>query len=750
MFDRKKFAAFVAGLMICAASAVSPIASFADNEEAAWGAAPEISAPDPTELYTVSGDFMYSLTHDGNICIENCTGTGESLVIPDTIDGIRVTELGKTALGSDPESNTFVSVTIPASIEYISADNPFMYCTRLREITVAEGNTAYTAEDGILYDHDKTKLICYPYSREGSSFTIPEGVVSVGTAAFYDSGITSVKFPASLEEIGVFAFGDLTKMKSADLSNTKLDTIQPYAFSNCSELSEILLPDTLTVISGGAFAGCKALKEMTLPDSLLSIEQYAFFDTGLSFVMIPDSVENIGYSAFGYYTDENGRMTSNDNFTIIGSGGSAAHIYATDSDTDYDYKNNFRFMTPAQYEEQQDLLALDRISSGDYEYAVTSKGAVLTTCKSSDKTITVPAELDGNKIIAIYPVCFSSCSAEEIILPDTIEELREMSFYNCTELKSITIPASVKSIGNNAFDNCQKLETIEILGAETIGSYVFYNCTGLKSITAAGCLREWKDEEPFIYCSALEEINITEGEGEFSSENGILYSKDKSKLICFPMNKADKSFKASAQVKEIAQSAFMNNQHITSVEFPSIEIINAYAFEGCENLSSVTLAKTLISIGTDAFYDCCALKSLRLYENLTDIGVCAFGYCANENATAENGEPDSVIVEGFKLYAPKDSTAYNFGKSAGMEVISGTTRIFGKNMDKSFLGVICGIIAAAVLALVGILTGRSMKKKKAAKELAERKAKSAERRKKQSEADNDEDNEEEETNEDQD
>lgn len=125
MFDRKKTAAFIAGMLICAYAAVPTIHAFAED----YLVEGETEAATSTDTYTKSGDFMYSLTTDGKVCIEDCTSTAEDLVIPDTLDGIAVTELGRSALGSDHENNTFKSVTIPASVTYISADNPFVFCT---------------------------------------------------------------------------------------------------------------------------------------------------------------------------------------------------------------------------------------------------------------------------------------------------------------------------------------------------------------------------------------------------------------------------------------------------------------------------------------------------------------------------------------------------------------------------------------------------------------------------------------------
>lgn len=740
MFNCKKTAAFIAGLILCASSAASPLISLAAPEGAVVEADEDTEATTAAEEenYKTSGDFKYSLTTEGNICIEDCTSTAESLVIPDTLDGKKVTELGKTALGKDHENNPYISVTIPASIEYISADNPFMYCTKLKEIKVESGNTEYTAENGILYTKDKKTLLCYPLCKEGDSFTIPEGVTTIGFSAFYSARLSTLNFPASLSEIDAFAFGDMIYLKTVDLSTTSIDAIPNYAFSQCSTIENVLLPDGLETIGGGAFAGCSLIKDITLPESLLSIGQYAFVDTGLDTIIIPDSVQDIGYSAFGYRSSEYGGIIPMNDFTLVGKVGGAAYTYSTDSDSDYDYKNNFTFLTREQYTQEKEFSSLESNTSGDYTYALKNNDAILLSCFSADKTVTVPAELDGHKIVTIYPGCFTSCGAEEIILPDTVAEIRESAFLQCPELKNIVIPESVKKIGTAAFAECSKLESVEFKGAETIGQAVFNNCTALKKVTAAGCLKEWKDDEPFALCTALEEIIITDGDGNFCSENGILYSKDKSSLICYPANKSGESFKVPDSVKEIGISAFLNNKNIKSVEMNNVEKILTYAFEGCTNLSSVKVSEKLTMIDADAFYNCTSLKSLRLYENLDIIGTCAFGFRKDYNAkSSEDGEDEEeskdVLVEGFKLYAPEGSEAYKYAKKTGIEVITNTTEILGKNIDTRFLIALCSVIGAAVLAILGIIIGKGVKKKKAESDKAKRKEKSAELRRKQQE-----------------
>lgn len=171
MFKHKKIAAFTLSLLI-SVSAVSPVCgAFAEGEEET-SAADEASGEEESEII-VSGEFSYSLTHDNTVCIEDCSSEEKNLVIPDTIDGIAVTELGKLAFGSDI-GKPYETITLPASIEYISSDNPFSFCDSLKEIIVDSSNENYIAEDGVLFTKDKSKLICYPQKKRETAIPFPK------------------------------------------------------------------------------------------------------------------------------------------------------------------------------------------------------------------------------------------------------------------------------------------------------------------------------------------------------------------------------------------------------------------------------------------------------------------------------------------------------------------------------------------------------------------------------------------------
>ncbi len=728
MLERKKIAAFTAGLLLCAYAAAPALNAFADEPAATTQTATE-KAEDLTEddddisdndedaddTYIKSGDFMYSLTHDGTVCIESCSSTAAVLMVPDTLDGIAVTELGEKAFGSDPYATPFTEILLPASINYISDNNPFVYCTQLKSISVDAENKDFCTEDGILYSKSKDKLICYPPMKGGNTFTVPDTVRTIGTSAMYNTGLIEVNLPKGLENISFFALAGLTRILSIDLSQTKITEIHPYAFSGCTALNEVKLPDDLTYIGGGAFSGCTALKDITLPDALVEIGQYAFVNTGLTAIVIPDNVAEIGYCAFGYHSNEYENMVADDSFTLVGKMNSAAQRYATDSDSEYDYKNNFTFVTPEEYRQIQDYLNLERKKSGDYEYGIIDGGAALTCCYSDESgVLTVPDEIDGNKITKIYPSCFTIVKASEIVIPDSVEELREMAFLNCTGLKKITLPANVKFIGDQAFDGCTALEEIEICGAETIGNRVFCDCTALKTVKISGSIKDWNDDEPFIFCTALEDINIS-GDGIYCTDNGIMYSSDKTVIAAYPAAKQGRSFTASPDVTEIKQSAFANSKYLESVKLPNVKIINPYAFESCLKLKSIDVSDSLRKLDTDALYDCKELKSLRLPKSLTEIGECAFGYCYHESADSENSDVADELVKGFTLYAPKDSEAYKFAKEAGIKVVTGTTKLFGKNISSAFVYSVLGLLIAALIAVVSAFVGKKIKSRTSGK-----------------------------------
>lgn len=673
MIYYKKAAAFAMSLLMCLN--VMPLLGHAENEESA-DYDDEISLSDDAALYNVEGNteneitsdgFTYTVDSDGFAHIIACTLTDTEITIPETIDGITVTEI---------ESRVFIDGTaekihIPATIEYISAENPFAPCLKLTEITVDAKNENYCTVDGVLFTKDMKKLVCYPPNKSGTSYTIPAGVEQLGIASVADTNLTEIKIPDSVNEMGRHVFSFNEKLRKIDLSGTSVECIDIMSFANCTSLSEVIFPENLTEIGLAAFMSCESLEEIILPESLKTIGQSAFMDTALKKIRIPENVSDIGYSAFGYDIDEN----PIEDFVIIGKFGSAAQQYSVDTDTDYDYVNNFTFITSEVADAEEEYKSMNPIASsdGEYEYSVLDDGTCcILFCVSIDNTITVPAEIDGYTVTSIYKGAFIANEATTIIFPDTVKTISEAVFSEYVE--SITIPAS---------------------------------CTEIEGI------------EPFLTCLNLKEINVAgEGDGAYSSEDGVLYNKDKSVIIAYPMKKSDTSYTAPSSVKEISMSAFCYNEFIEDIDISGVEKIGNYAFEGCTNLSSVKLSEELNFVGANAFVDCTSLMSIRVYDKVETIGNYAFGYAYDEELAQSiaNEETDATdpfsVIDGFKMYVEKDTEAWFYANACGIEVVENTSEIGGKNVDRNFIYVISGAVGVAVLAVIGIFTGKSIKKKK--------------------------------------
>lgn len=665
----KKTAAFTAALLICLSSAATLLNTYAETENYDDEIMP-INLDESSEI--TSGSFSYIVDEDGNAHITSCTSEDTEITIPDTIDGITVTELES---GSFPQLQA-EKINIPATIEYISAENPFASCLNIREFSVDENNKYYCSADGVLFTKDMKKLVFYPSQKDGDSYTVPDGVEEIGIAAFSESTLNEINLPDSVNKIGRHAFSFNTELEKIDLSKTSVETIDVMTFVNCTSLNEVLFSESTTNIGMAAFMGCEKISEITLPPQLTSIGQSSFMGTAIKKIRIPENVSYIGYCAFGYDMEEN----PDSSLVIIGKADSAAQVYATDTDEEYGIENNFTFITTENADAEEEYLALNPVTSGDYEYAVIDGEACITFCFSMDNTVNVPDEIDGYKVTSIYRNAFYSCEAKSIILPET-----------------------VKTIGKSVFSSV------------------------VESITISGNCETIEDSEPFLNCSALKEINVTEGgNGNFSSENGVFYNKDKSILIAYPVKKSDKSFTVPKGVAEIGLSAFCYNECLEEVDLSDVETIGHYAFEACPNIKSVKFSDKLNFVGNHSFIGNTSLMSVRLPENIETIGDYAFGYqydaslaqniadAQSSGLTDENTDtplPFSVI-DGFKIYAEEDSLAWQYCQACGIEAVTNTVSVGSKNIDKNFLAVIGGAAGVVILAVIGIITGRSIKNKK--------------------------------------
>ena len=204
----------------------------------------------------------------------------------------------------------------------------------------------------------------------------------------------------------------------------------------------------------------------------------------------------------------------------------------------------------------------------------------------------------------------------------------DSAFYECSSLTSVTIPKGVTIIGAYAFEWCSSLTSVEIPDSViTIGTCAFDWCNSLTSVTIPNSVTTI-GSRAFSDCKSLTNINVASGNLNYSSKDGVLFDKNKSILIQYPMGNQRTEYNVPNSVKTIGESAFRGCDSLTSVTIPnSVTTIGEYAFYGCDSLTSVTIPNSVRSIRRWAFSCCESLTSVTIGNSVTAIGSAAFSFC---------------------------------------------------------------------------------------------------------------------------
>ncbi len=318
--------------------------------------------------------------------------------------------------------------------------------------------------DGIRYDVITKAKIATVIKKETGEYSgeivIPETIVhnnvtcnvtSIGDRAFSDCyDLTSVVIPTSVTGIGYDAFWCCIGLTSITIPNS-VSYIGSSAFGACSSLTRIVIPNSVTNIDDGVFWACSGLTCVEIPNSVTSIGNGAFNGcSGLTSIEIPNSVISIGESAFE----------------------------ACSSLTSIEIPNSV-------------------ISIGDFAFYECSG---------------LTSAVIGNSVTCIGDKAFYYCDGlTSVTIPNSVISIGNEAFYGCSGLTSAVIGNSVTSIGDKAFYYCSGLTSIEIPNSVTyIGGGAFEGCDGFTSIVIPNSVT-WIGYSAFSHCDGLTSVTIGSG-----------------------------------------------------------------------------------------------------------------------------------------------------------------------------------------------------------------------------------------------
>lgn len=571
-------------------------------------------------VYFLESDILYSRSDMSVLrCLTSASG---SIAIPDGVVSI--------APSAFAYCQQITSVTIPDSVTQIG-DSAFSQCTSLTSVVIPDGVTALessvfsgcTKLTAVTIPDSVTALGSYAFSSCESltSVTIPGSVTSIGRSAFSScKSLSSVTIPGSVTKIGDQAFYYCTSLTSITIPDSVTE-IGDRAFNCCRSLTSVAIGAGVTTLGADVFGICPKLTDITVaagnsalravrnvlfskdltelllcpqtktgaytvPSGTKRIASNAFAKCALTSVTIPDSVTEIGASAFSGCTGLtsvriSARITSIGDSAFSGCSSLTTATFNGDAPTSWGSgvfsgaASGFTLKVPAGNNTWTSGSRYDSSAKTYGGYAMTTYAVTSGWCGDNlqwsyyNRTLTISGTGDmydydsfatpwvgtinsvviGSGVTSIGSNAFNQENISSVSIPDTVTRIGSYAFYYCQNLTSVTLPDSVTEIGAKAFSQCEALTSINIpAGVTQIPSYAF------------------------AYCTALTSVSIPDG------------------------------------LTQIGSYAFSDCRALTSITIPAgVTLIDSYAFASCSGLTSAHFRGAPPAIGYNAFQSCSKL-----------------------------------------------------------------------------------------------------------------------------------------------
>ena len=516
--------------------------------------------------------LKYQLDSNNTAAVIGYTDAPQSVTIPSTISYANET-LSVTSIdqGAFQGCESLTSVTIPDSVTSIG-ESAFSFCRSLTNITIPDSVTSI-GNDAFYYCESLTDIYYAGTKSEWGGFQIEifektnihcsDGCIFNGGPAIIDGLKYQLDSNNTATVIGYTGTPErVTVPHTISYENETLTvtSIGNNAFQNCTSLICVTIPDSITSIGSCAFDNCTSVTEVYY---LGTVSQFKSIGFGINNKCITEgviycidgtifNVDTVIIDGLKY------RLGRNNTATVIGYTGTPQNVTIPST---ISYAKVTLTVTGILYNAFYECASLTNITIPD---SVTNVGSN----------------------------AFEKCtSLTSVIIGNGVTSIDYRAFCDCRNLTNVTIGNSVESIGKEAFDNCENLTRVTIPDSVTsIGSSAFCGCTNLTSITIPDSVTSIGNGA-FSSCRSLTDFTVDSNNANYSSQDGVLFNKDKTELIQYPVGNKRTSYSIPNSV--------------TSIDYR--------AFNDCESLTSVTIGNSVTNIGNNAFYTCSELTDVYYY-----------------------------------------------------------------------------------------------------------------------------------------
>ncbi len=497
--------------------------------------------------------------------------------------------------------------------------------------------TMYYNQSGFWKDSNCTQAVNSSQKADYTALVVKDGVTSVVPDFGDCTGITSLLLPSSVTSVGASSFADLINLKSVTVMGAA--TIENYAFYGCTALTDVTMPNA-TSLGDNSFSQCTSLTSINLPN-VTTVGKTVFADcTALTTVLMPNAVS---------IEDSFYECTALTNVLL-------PNVTSVSASAFYGCTALIQIALPKAVsigdEAFRGCKALTTVSLGS---AHTIGDNAFTNCASLTD-VSIP------NVTTLAPYAFNSCTAlTGISMPNVLSVGN--SAFSCSGLTSVTLP-NAATVGDGAFYGCRDLTRAELPNAVSVGDGAFQYC-GLKDVALQSTASIVGNA--FDSCPALKNLYVVgtsapAGMPEISNtflftpyeSNGINYYRltgntctgtgmeIPTDLFGVPIQPAIQK----SDLKITDKIAYCNGTDlysdegctspmgsparslVTKIVFaPGVTSIGDKMFDGCNDLAAVTIPESVTSIGEGAFMECESLKNVRI-PGPAAIGRSAFDSCS--------------------------------------------------------------------------------------------------------------------------